>query len=178
MESRVIFAHGLESSPGGTKATYLKESFGAFTPELFRLGLEEQIDALVSVLNETPKNILVGSSLGGLAALGAVQQCPERIAHLVLLAPAVGVHKRPDAFVEAEKTRPGLRKESEEISKLSVPTSVPTTIIHGIHDEVVDKYDVVELCARSTSSTLILVQDDHMLVKSKQRIISQVENVR
>ena len=67
---------------------------------------------------------------------------------------------------------PGLRKEAIEMATLSVPGSVPCTIIHGIHDDVVNKDDVVSLCGRSPSSTLILVQDDHMLKKVKDLIIS------
>ena len=41
---RIIFLHGMESSPEGTKATYLKEQFGAISPALRHLGLREQVD--------------------------------------------------------------------------------------------------------------------------------------
>ena len=173
----VVFAHGLESSPGGTKATYLKEEFGAFTPPLFELGLKEQVGALNLALEERKPCVLVGSSLGGLASLGAVNKDSTLVSHLVLLAPAVGVHRHKDAFKEAEKTRPGLRAEAMEIATLSIPKTIPTTIIHGIHDEVVNKNDVVDLSTRSPSSTLILVQDDHMLKESKNLIISVIGRV-
>ncbi len=169
---KMIFAHGLESSPKGTKAIYLGELFGAFTPMLRHLGLKGQIDAISTLLNDGDPAVLVGSSLGGLAALGATVKCPEQVAHLLLLAPAVGTGRRKDAFKEAEKERPGMRQEVCQISKLSIPKDVPATILHGLEDDVVDAKDVLDFADRSPSSRLILVHDDHPLSHSKALILS------
>ncbi len=171
---QVIFAHGLESSPGGTKATYLGEHFGAITPPLRHLNLPGQVDALEQELALGDKSIVVGSSLGGLAALGVANRFPARIEHLVLLAPAVSSYRKPEAFDDTEKTRPGLREEALEMAELSVPQSIPATIIHGIDDEVVFAEDVVKLCRRSSSARLVLVRDDHFLVRARELIVSVV----
>jgi pimeloyl-ACP methyl ester carboxylesterase len=171
---KIIFAHGMESSPDGTKATYLRERFGAESPALFTLGLPGQVSAVQAAIGEGPA-VLIGSSLGGLCALGvAANGAP--IAHLVLLAPAMGKFE-PAAFKEAEQTRPGLYREICEFGKLSISPEIPTTIIHGFEDEVVDTDAVVALAARSPSARLILVHDDHPLSHSGPLILSVVERV-
>ncbi|MCP4673947.1 MAG: hypothetical protein GY854_00190 [Deltaproteobacteria bacterium] len=171
---RTIFAHGLESSPGGTKAVYLKERFGTFSPRLYHLVLSFQVDALEEALARSERSILIGSSLGGLASLGVANRCPDRITHLVLLAPAVSCNRREDAFKDAEKSRPGIREEAIEMQKLSVPETIPTTIIHGIEDDVVLTEDVLSLGARSPSARLVFVHDDHPLSGSRNLILSTV----
>ncbi len=170
--TNMIFAHGLESSPLGTKAIYLKEQFGAISPMLRHLGLKRQVDAIEALLADLGPAVLIGSSLGGLAALGAAVKCPQQVTHLFLLAPAVGTGQKKDAFKEAEKERPGMRKEVLEISALSIPNDVPATILHGLEDDVVDARDVLDLAVRSPSSRLILVHDDHPLSNSKDLILS------
>ena len=169
---KVIFLHGMESSPRGTKATYLGEHFGAISPALRHLRLTEQVDATQQILGEKPA-VIVGSSLGGLAALGLANRCPERISLLILLAPAVGTFSQA-SFAEEEKIRPGLYREACEFAKLTIPEEVPSTIIHGMEDSVVDSAAVIALCSRSKSSNLILVHDDHPLSNSRQIITAVV----
>jgi alpha-beta hydrolase superfamily lysophospholipase len=171
---KIVFAHGLMSSPKGTKATYLKERLGAVAPALSHLGLKAQMDALESALLDEADSVLVGSSLGGLAGLGLANRSPNLIGHLVLLAPAVSVRRRENAFEEEERTRPGLYNEAVQLAKLSIPTSVPATIVQGMEDDVVLFEDVVALAARSGSSRLILIHDDHQLTNSKELILSVV----
>jgi pimeloyl-ACP methyl ester carboxylesterase len=175
---RVVFAHGLESSPDGTKATYLKESVGAVSPLLRHLGLAGQVDALEKALkSHRRRSVLVGSSLGGLAALGVANRAPERISHLVLLAPAVSSWRHEDAFKEAEKQRPGLSHEAVEMARLHIPKSIPTTVIHGMEDDMVAAEDVVALVQRSRGASLILVHDEHQLTGSRKLILSVVNQV-
>lgn len=170
---RVIFAHGLKSSPKGTKAIYLRQELGAVAPALFELSPHAQAKKLGTLLGHEPA-VLVGSSLGGLAALEAANLFARRVSHLVLLAPAVGTGRHEEAFVEDEQTRPGLRREVVEIGGLAVPKDVPATIIHGVEDDVVDTNDVLDLFRRSPSARLILVHDDHPLTRSKDLILSVV----
>ncbi len=172
-----IFAHGLESSPGGTKAMYLKERYDTFSPKLYNLIPSDQVDALEEAIGRSEQSVLIGSSLGGLVSLGVTNRCPDRIAHLVLLAPAVSCHRREDAFEEAEKTRPGIRAEALGMQRLSVPETVPTTIIHGIEDDVVLAEDVMALAARSSSVRALFTHDDHTLSGSRDLILSTVGRV-
>ena len=87
----VVFAHGLASSPGGTKAVLLGKTVDAHTPDLRPFGLDGQVSALSRSLPSDRPSVVVGSSLGALAALGLAQREAARIASLVLLAPADGV---------------------------------------------------------------------------------------
>ena len=171
----VIFAHGLESSPEGTKATYLNERFGAVSPHLRKLDLDGQIDTLVALLKENRNTVLVGSSLGALAAIGAANRVPETIAHLLLLAPAVGVEHRAEIFKEAVKDRPGIFEQAIRLARNRVPETIPCTIVHGLADDVVPWNDVVQLALRSPSARLVLVHDGHQLGQSADLILSAVE---
>lgn len=169
---KVIFAHGMEGSPQGTKATYLGSHLKAFSPFLGDLGLERQIKALGDALPDSDPAVLVGSSLGALAALGAATRYPAKIAHLVLLAPAVGVHLTSKNLSEAELKRPGIVEEISRFSAMSVPREVPSTLIYGLEDDVVRIEDVLALLRRSPSACAIFVHDDHALSNSRELILA------
>jgi len=170
----VVFAHGMEGSPQGTKAAFLREELGAVSPWLGELGLAGQVEALGLAIGGQGPAVLVGSSLGGLSALGLAASRSELIAHLVLLAPAVGMARRAELRPEVEQRRPGLFDESREFSELAVPASLPATIVHGLEDDVIRLEDVLDLAARSPSAGLILVHDDHPLHGSRELITALV----
>lgn len=173
--TRIIFAHGLEGSPDGTKATYLRDKLGVVTPWLGEFNLNEQVAALAEEIPRGYDAVVVGSSLGGLAALGFAVRHAKRIRHLVLLAPAVGMHRNSSVSPEVELKRPGLFEQSATFGALSVPPSIKTTVIHGLKDDVIDREDVIALVQRSPSATLLLVHDDHSLSQSRELILSVVE---
>lgn len=169
----VVFAHGMESSPGGTKATYLGEQLGAVTPDLSTLGLADQVAELARALERLgPPGVVVGSSLGGLTALGLAARHPALLARLVLLAPAVNVRIPPDRAREIDARRPGLVAEMARFSELSIPPAIPTVVIHGLADDVVETARVLDLVQRSPAARLLLVHDDHPLTNSRELILS------
>ncbi len=168
---KIIFAHGMEGSPKGAKGTYMRERLGVAAPWLGELDLQGQVEALFAVLPPDDQAVVVGSSLGGLAAFGLANRCPERLRHLVLLAPAVGMERHKGEHPEIEAARPGLFDQAASFSTLAVPGTVPCTIIHGMEDEAIRLEDVVALARRSPSATLILVHDDHALIKTKGLIL-------
>jgi pimeloyl-ACP methyl ester carboxylesterase len=164
----------MEGSPQGTKATFLREELGAVSPWLGELGLIAQVEALTEAIGDDGPAVVVGSSLGGLSALGLAVSHAELIAHLVLLAPAVGMARRAELRPEVERLRPGLFDESREFSGLAVPPQLPATVVHGLEDDVVLLGDVLELVQRSPSARLILVHDDHPLRGSRDLILELV----
>jgi pimeloyl-ACP methyl ester carboxylesterase len=164
----------MEGSPQGTKATLLREELGAVSPWLGELGLTGQVEALAEAIGDGGPAVVVGSSLGGLAALGLAASRPELIAHLVLLAPAVGMARRAELRPEVEQRRPGLFDESRELSSLAVPPGLPATVVHGLEDDVILLDDVLELVQRSPSASLILVHDDHPLHGSRELVLELV----
>jgi pimeloyl-ACP methyl ester carboxylesterase len=100
----VLFLGGFRSNMEGTKAQYLDawaarhgQAFRRF--DYFALGqspgdfndacLSRWRDDALAMLDDMPgKQILVGSSMGGWISLMLARLCPEKIAGLVLLAPA------------------------------------------------------------------------------------------
>ena len=73
---RVLFAHGVEGSPDGSKPTYMTEELGwdLTTPVMSELGwnIEQETEVLMRILDEEgPFDLLAGSSMGGLAIANA-----------------------------------------------------------------------------------------------------------
>ncbi|MFO8073447.1 MAG: hypothetical protein R6V85_16405 [Polyangia bacterium] len=168
----IVHAHGLEGSPRGVKATYLRERLGAVAPWLGELDLDGQVEALRGAIGEESSAVAIGSSLGALAALGLADRFPELVGRLILLAPAVGGHRLAADHPEVEAQRPGLVEQWERYSGLSVPEGIPCEIIHGLHDDLIRLDDVLDLVRRSPTASLLLVHDDHALTASRDLILA------
>ena len=147
----ILFLHGLESGPHGSKYQALKAVFSSVVaPDCS--GINDEAERL-RVIRQTTDNIkgqflVVGSSMGGLMALLLQQSCPERIAGMVLCAPAL--------------TRPAA-------ANLDLTRLPPTYVIHGTRDEVIP----LEV-SRRFGDNLIVVADDHRLGKSLPVILRTV----
>ena len=81
----ILFLHGLESKPGGTKAQYL-EGLGhnVFNPLLPKHDFEESVRIAQEYIDNETIDVIVGSSRGGAVAM-AVNPAGARV---VLIAPA------------------------------------------------------------------------------------------
>ena len=115
---KILFLHGLESMPGGSKAQYL-EGLGhtVFNPLLPKHDFNESVYIAQEYIDNERPDIIVGSSRGGAVAMAA----DPKGARLILIAPA---WKRFD-----------------------VAPSVPknTTILHCTSDDLVHYEDSEEL---------------------------------
>ena len=122
----IIFIHGLESSGQGFKAQLCRKVLpGILTPDFrpyttditYEALLIERMAQLYTILEDKEKWIIIGSSFGGL--MGALYTCkfPEKVSHLILLAPAL--------------------LSPELNSKKFNPISVPVTVFHGKNDSVI-----------------------------------------
>lgn len=94
---KVLFAHGFEGSNTGSKPTYLSEILGydVSAPVLHTNGwtIEDEVGVLLKALDDNKEiEVLVGSSMGGLASAIASARRPERDLKLILLAPAFDLH--------------------------------------------------------------------------------------
>lgn len=142
---RVLFVHGSESGPQGTKARLLAEQFGAHTPALDTRDFEACVRQVARAIEEQRPELLVGSSFGGAVAVALLQRGLWS-GPTLLLAPAV-----------AELGLP-----------LRLPDDALVWIVHGIHDDVVPIASSLVL-ARSGSPArvrLVEVDDDHRLSAS------------
>uniref|UniRef100_A0A831UAJ7 Alpha/beta hydrolase n=1 Tax=Geobacter metallireducens TaxID=28232 RepID=A0A831UAJ7_GEOME len=143
----VIFSHGKESGPWGTKITALaavaaRRGFAAESidytdladPEDRVLRLRERCAGKGAPL------VLVGSSMGGYVAAAASRAVKP--AGLFLMAPAVRL--------------PGYAEQDP------VPHAGKTYVVHGWHDEVIPLENVVRF-ARQNRARLFLVDGNHGL---------------
>ncbi len=148
---RLIFIHGLMGSSQGVKATLLRGLFpGMLIPD-FSGSLDERMAQLKTLLAGKSGWQIVGSSLGGLmAALFATSQ-PDRVARLVLLAPAL-------VWPDFAQNPPD-------------PISVPTVIYHGSRDDLIPLAQAKAL-AEKVFSNLVFheVDDDHGLYQTAHNI--------
>ncbi|MGB1460798.1 MAG: YqiA/YcfP family alpha/beta fold hydrolase [Candidatus Thalassarchaeaceae archaeon] len=194
----MLFAHGFEGSPTGSKPTFMKEALGwkVTAPKMSELGwsIASQTDVLVKHLDEEEYDLVVGSSMGGLAAANASSMRPHKDIRLLLIAPAFGLAEN---WEEMEETGRSAWKETgerrytgyeldivlpwefmESAEKMSWPTPAhPTAIMHGRFDEVVPisySRKVEESCK---NVTLYETNDGHRMKDSLsliQEIVSEL----
>ena len=139
---RVLFVHGQESGPQGTKARLLAEHFEALTPQMDTRDFEACVRQIAAAIDAFHPDVVVGSSFGGAVAVALLQRGRWR-GPTLLLAPAVVELGLPPRL----------------------PEGVPVTIVHGTRDEVVPIAGSLSL-ARSGSPEqvrLLEVPDDHRL---------------
>lgn len=117
----IVFAHGLEGSPQGTKSQRLR-TLGPplLVPDLRGVPLQGRYDHLEQA-TRAGGVLLVGSSYGGLVAALLAQNHPERFVAVVLCAPALGWLEPPN----------------HEPDRLAAPPGLPVVILHGLHDDIV-----------------------------------------
>jgi len=82
---KVLFLHGLESKPGGSKAIHLQNmGHEVLNPALPRSSFPDSVKIAQDVIDEEQPDVIVGSSRGGAVAMAV----NPRGARLVLVAPA------------------------------------------------------------------------------------------
>jgi alpha/beta superfamily hydrolase len=148
MASRhVVFSHGQESGPWGTKISAMAEvakSEGWSVDSVDYRGVgdpRDRVTRLLSFCRDLRGDlVLVGSSMGGWVATSASALLHAR--GLFLMAPAFYM--------------PGM----EQLT--SKPAPCPKTIVHGWKDDVVPVENSVKF-AREHSATLHIVDSDHRL---------------
>lgn len=143
----VIFSHGQESGPWGTKikamADLVKE-LGCGADSIDYQGIAdpgERVERLVTQCDEVDDTlILVGSSMGGHVATAAAERVGA--AGLFVLAPAY--------YMEGyeELTPP--------------PPAIPVCIVHGWRDDIVPPDNSIRF-ARGCNAELHLIDGDHRL---------------
>ena len=196
---KVIFAHGFEGSPQGSKPTYMQETLGwsVDAVDMPRLGwsIQNQSDALLQTIDDTHDfDLLVGSSMGGLAAANASARRPDRNFKVILLAPAFGLHGLWNSRLNQTQLDHWKRTKKynyvgfsidiwlgwdfmESAERMSWPSpSHPTVIIHGSSDDTVPIANSRKAAHESPAvNRLIEVQDEHRLQGSLPTILTAAE---
>lgn len=150
----VIFSHGQESGPWGTKIRAMAEvvkGLGCIVDSIDYQGIADptmRVEKLVRECSDIDDTlILVGSSMGGHVATAAASTLGA--AGLFVLAPAY--------YMEGY----------EELTPL--PPSMPICVVHGWNDDIVPVENSIRY-ARKCSATLHLVNGDHRLTENVSEI--------
>ena len=145
---RVLFIHGLESNPRGTKAHFFSAHFEALTPAMDTSDFAACQAVQVAAIERFSPDVVVGSSFGGGVAVALLAQGRWR-GPTVLLAPASRLL--------------GVTNE--------LPEGVAVTVIHGRRDAIVPLADSRALAATGTPELVRLVEVD-----DEHRLLSLVED--
>jgi len=145
---RVVFAHGKESGPWGSKIQHLADiasarGFTVDSPDYS--AMMDPGDRVAHLLGAAPTGaplVLVGSSMGGYVSAMACEQL--RPSALLLMAPALYMDGYPGD---------------------PAGCSADTEVIHGWHDDIVPLESALAF-ARKRSAGLHVVDDGHRLADS------------
>ena len=150
----VVFSHGQESGPWGTKIRSMAENVRALGCEADSIDYQgiadptERVDKLVSACtNIDAPLLLIGSSMGGHVATAAAARVGA--IGLFVLAPAYYMPDYEDLTPPAPK--------------------IPITIVHGWHDDIVPVANSIRF-GKECAATLHIVDGDHRLTANIDEI--------
>ncbi|MFO8037956.1 MAG: YqiA/YcfP family alpha/beta fold hydrolase [Sodalinema sp.] len=186
-----FYLHGLASSPQSRKAQRLRDRLREQGQVLHRVDLNlggfsqltvsRQIRQVSALISPHSRVALIGSSLGGLTAAWVAQESAH-VERLLLLAPAFGF---PDCWLTPAQLQhwqdSGYRdiyhygegrslplhyhfvEDARRYLPQGLTHPVPTTILHGIHDEIIPIQASRDYAATRPWVHLIEVDSDHAL---------------
>ncbi|MEO0575245.1 MAG: alpha/beta hydrolase [Pseudomonadota bacterium] len=160
MIRQVIFSHGLESGPWGSKIKVMAEvarRLGYAVTSVDYQGMREpqpRVDKLLATIDAQPAEctVLVGSSMGGHVATAAASA--RDVNGLFVLAPAFFM--------------PGYEDITPQVPACEMH------IVHGWHDDVVPVDHSIRY-ARDAAVSLHLVDSDHRLGSAMATISDRLE---
>src|SRR5690554_164666 len=155
----LLFFHGLESGPHGSKYRQLRAVYPELiSPDFQGMDLQQRITKATEVTTTMSRAIDVGSSFGGLLAARMYSLYPERFRGLVLLAPAVHT------------------EEGDKVERM--PTANRVRVLQGSADDVVPWSAVQDFCKRF-DLPLHTLNDGHRLgaETSQKAILEALESL-
>ena len=184
----VLFAHGFEGKPNGSKPTFMKDNLGwnvtAPTMSSLGWGIFDQTKVLVNEMEKTAFDLVVGSSMGGLAAANASALLKSHDCKLILIAPAFGLYDSLLERLTEEEITSWERLDSRRYLGFEHDIVLPwsymeqakemswtlpyhkTSIIHGISDDIVPIESSRKICKMSGNIDLYEIEDNHRMKKS------------
>ena len=161
-------------------------------PKMSELGwsIASQTEVLIRLLDKGDFDLVVGSSMGGLAAANASSMRPQAETRLLLLAPAFGLAENWEGMEEAGRSAwktTGERRYTgyeldivlpwefmESAEKMSWPRPAhPTAIMHGKYDEVAP-ISFSRRVAEGCENVSLHETDDSHRMKESLRFIPEV----
>ena len=153
----IMFFHGKESGPYGSKFVSLNREFTVDSPDFQGMDIWERLETADNLTTGMKDLVVVGSSYGGLLAALLYSRRPERFKGYVLLAPALY-----DAHDDAVST-------IERVPENAV-------VIHGTEDAIVPIESVRKFCDRF-GVEMVEVSDGHRLRDHHDIMLAKVREV-
>lgn len=206
---RYLYLHGFASGPDSRKGVALAENFAPRgvrvqrlnlrLPSMERLRLSAMLEAVRGALSGAEAAVLMGSSLGGLAAARAAEG-DGRVKALVLLAPGFRVAEvfrarlgergwreweetgwlETEDHAEKRMTRVdfGFMRDAMAVDAGSggwPEVKAPCLVVHGTSDDVIPVGLSRRWAAGRSNVRLVEVEDGHDLAVSIPRILQEVD---
>jgi pimeloyl-ACP methyl ester carboxylesterase len=199
----VLYLHGFASSNRSGKATYLGQCLRAKgerfaapdlnLPDFSTLTISRMLDQTRALIEaEADPVTLIGSSLGAFVAVNAAAAWPERVRALVLLAPALDLRDLGGAQLQAWRESGqmtvfhfaygrlmpvgyALYEDAQRYDTFHADVRVPTLILQGRHDTVVNPATVEAWAQARPTVQLELLDDDHQLAASLPAMWQRIE---
>ena len=204
----VIYLHGFASSSQSGKATYLGSRMRALgfdvripdlnEPDFSTLTVTRMLDQTRALMDEAKGPVtLFGSSLGGYVAVNAAARWPDRVARLVLLAPALDFSEDglsgpggadPGEWQRAGRIQVfhfgygrmmpihyGLYEDARRYDAMRAQVPMPVLVFQGRRDTAVSPAAVEAWAAERPTVALHMLDDDHQLGASLPYIWEQTE---
>ena len=195
----VIYLHGFASSAHSGKATYLGERLQEHGvqflapdlnfPDFSTLTVTRMLEQTGELLEKATEPVtLIGSSLGAFVALNAAVKWPDRVARLVLMAPALdfgdeGLKGPGGADIAAWKAAGHLNvfhfaygrmmpvhyelyEDARRYDAMGAKLTMPILVFQGRRDTAVDPATVEAWSRRRPNVELHMLDDDHQLTAS------------
>lgn len=209
--SHVIYLHGFASSPGSQKANLFKEAFvkrgvryhipDLNAPDFSRLMLTamlERVACLIRSFDDIAPVYLIGSSMGGLAALHFCDRYrgheADRVGKIALLAPALDFNANRDrtlgddwrerwqqqgsmkfhnyAVGEELPVHYGMIHDISGYDSFAVDIPQPVLIYHGEQDKSVDYRISARFAEQYPTTRFHLLDSDHQLLDQTSTILA------
>ncbi len=195
----VIYLHGFASSIHSGKATYLGQRLRAQgvdveipdlnLPDFSTLTVTRMLEQTRALMEPASGPVtLIGSSLGGFVAVNAASTWPERVANLVLMAPALdfGGNRMRDlggvglaqwkqsghldvfhfGYGRMMPVHYDLYEDAHRYNAMDAELKMPTLVFQGKRDTAVDPATVDAWSRRRPNVELHMLDDDHQLTAS------------
>jgi pimeloyl-ACP methyl ester carboxylesterase len=204
----LFYLHGFASSAASSKAAFMAARLREHglvlhapdlnAPDFSTLTITRMIGQVSAALDDLPKGdaVLIGSSLGAFVAVQTALARPDRVARLVLLAPALdfGGNRMRDLGDRglAEWQRTGrlnvfhygygrimpvhyeLYRDACGYDCVSAALTMPIQIFQGRRDTAVDPDSVQRWAAARPNVELHMLDDDHQLLGSMDYIWTEM----